>query len=80
VKLCSKTQARAIYSTCRTATERENLGIWARDSLTTRKGCSKARGTQKAWCALWFVRVGRRERRYAINPVVYSVLLESNYG
>jgi hypothetical protein len=37
-KLCSKTRARDIYSTCRTATERENLGIWARDSLATREG------------------------------------------
>jgi hypothetical protein len=37
-KLCSKTLARGIYSTHRTATERENLGIWARDSLVMRKG------------------------------------------
>jgi hypothetical protein len=37
-KLCSKTQAQGIYSTCRTATERENLGIWARDSLVMRRG------------------------------------------
>jgi len=37
-KLCSKTWARGIHSTCRTATERENLGIWARDSLATREG------------------------------------------
>jgi hypothetical protein len=37
-KLCSKTQARGIYSTRRTATERENLGIWARDSLAMREG------------------------------------------
>jgi hypothetical protein len=37
-KLCSKTQVRGIYSTHRTATERENLGIWARDSLVTRRG------------------------------------------
>jgi hypothetical protein len=37
-KLCSKTRARGIYSTRRTATERENLGIWARDSLAMREG------------------------------------------
>jgi hypothetical protein len=37
-KLCSKTWARGIYSTHRTATERENLGIWARDSLVTTRG------------------------------------------
>jgi len=37
-KLCSKTWARGIYSTHRTATERENLRIWARDSLATREG------------------------------------------
>jgi len=37
-KLCSKTRARGIYLTHRTATERENLGIWARDSLATREG------------------------------------------
>jgi hypothetical protein len=40
-KLCSKTQAQGIYSTHRTATERENLGIWARDSLYNEEGCSK---------------------------------------
>jgi hypothetical protein len=37
-KLCSKTWARGIYLTHRTATKRENLGIWARDSLIMRKG------------------------------------------
>jgi len=37
-KLCSKTRVRGIYSTRRTATERENLGIWARDSLAMREG------------------------------------------
>jgi len=37
-KLCSKTRAQGIYSTHRTATERENLGIWARDSLVMRRG------------------------------------------
>jgi hypothetical protein len=37
-KLCSKTRARGIYSTHRTANERENLGIWARDSLAMREG------------------------------------------
>jgi len=37
-KLCSKTWAQGIYSTCRTATERENLRIWARDSLVMREG------------------------------------------
>jgi len=42
-KLCSKTQVRGIYSTCRTATERENLGIWARDSLATREGALRCR-------------------------------------
>jgi len=49
-KLCSKTQVRGIYSTCRTATERENLRIWARDSLATREGA---------------LRCGERERRGA---------------
>jgi hypothetical protein len=34
-----------MYSTRRTATERENLGIWARDSLVMRKGALRhARG------------------------------------
>jgi hypothetical protein len=42
-KLCSKTWAQDIFSTCRTATERENLGIWARDSLVTRKGALRCR-------------------------------------
>jgi hypothetical protein len=37
-KLCSKTWAQGIYSTHRTATERENLRKWARDSLATRRG------------------------------------------
>jgi len=41
-KLCSKTWAWGIYSTHRTATERENLGIWTRDSLYNEEGCSKA--------------------------------------
>jgi len=57
-KLCSKTRARGIYSTCRTATERENLGIWARDSLATRKSG---------------LRHGERERcgaRYGLNTRV----------
>jgi len=49
-KFCSKTRARGIYSTRRTATERENLGIWARDSLATREGA---------------LRHGERERRGA---------------
>jgi hypothetical protein len=40
-KLCSKTRARGIYSTHRTATERENLGIWARDSLAMREGAQR---------------------------------------
>jgi hypothetical protein len=40
-KLCSKTRARGIYSTRRTATERENLGIWARDSLAMREGAQR---------------------------------------
>jgi len=60
-KLCSKTWARGIYSTHRTATERENLGIWARDSLVTREGA---------------LRRGERERcgaRYDLHaPVVVS--------
>jgi hypothetical protein len=42
-KLCSETQVRGIYSTRRTATERENLGIWARDSLVTRRGALRRR-------------------------------------
>jgi len=45
-KLCSKTRAQGIYSTHRTATERENLGIWARDSLATREGALR-RGERK---------------------------------
>jgi hypothetical protein len=32
------TWVRGIYLTCRTTTERENLGIWARDSLVMREG------------------------------------------
>jgi hypothetical protein len=44
------------------------------------EGCSKVRGTRKVWCALCFTRAGLRERGYAINPIVYLVLLESNYG
>jgi hypothetical protein len=40
-KLCSKTRVRDIYSTHRTATERENLGIWARDSLAMREGAQR---------------------------------------
>jgi hypothetical protein len=40
-KLCSKTWAQGIYSTHRTATERENLGIWARNSLATREGAQR---------------------------------------
>jgi hypothetical protein len=40
-KLCSKTRARGIYSTHRTATERGNLGIWARDSLAMREGAQR---------------------------------------
>jgi hypothetical protein len=39
-KLCSKTRVRDIYSTHRTATERENLGIWAR-VLATREGAQR---------------------------------------
>jgi hypothetical protein len=49
-KLCSKTRVRDICSTHRTATERENLGIWARDSLATREGAQRR---------------GERERRNA---------------
>jgi hypothetical protein len=54
-KLCSKTRARGIYLTCRTATERENLGIWARDSLATRKSGLR-RGERE-----------RRGARYGLN-------------
>jgi transcriptional regulator NrdR family protein len=46
-KLCSKTRARGIYSTHRTATERENLGIWARDSLATRKSALRRRECER---------------------------------
>jgi len=46
-KLCSKTQARGIYSTCRTATERENLRIWARDSLVMRRGALRHRECER---------------------------------
>jgi hypothetical protein len=46
-KLCSKTQVRGIYSTCRTATERENLGIWARDSLVMREGALRRRERER---------------------------------
>jgi hypothetical protein len=38
VELHSKTQVQGIYLTHRTATERENLRIWARDSLAMRRG------------------------------------------
>jgi len=49
------------------------------------RGCSKvhvlkAQGTQKARCMFWLVCTGCHECRYAIKPVVYSVLLESNYS
>jgi hypothetical protein len=70
-KLCSKTWVRGIYSTHRTATERENLGIWARDSLATREGTLRRRERERR---------GARYGLYAINPIVYLVLLESNYG
>jgi len=46
-KLCSKTWARGIYSTHRTATERENLGIWARDSLAMREGAQRHRECER---------------------------------
>jgi hypothetical protein len=46
-KLCSKTRARGIYSTRRTATERENLGIWARDSLVMRRGALMRRERER---------------------------------
>jgi hypothetical protein len=46
-KLCSKTWARGIYSTHRTATERENLEIWARDSLVMRRGALKHRECER---------------------------------
>jgi hypothetical protein len=74
------TRVRGIYSTRRTATERENLRMWARDSLVMREGALRCGGTRKARCALWFTRAGCRERGYTINPIVYLVLLESNYG
>jgi hypothetical protein len=57
-KLCSKTQARGIYSTRRTATERENLGIWARDSLVMRRG------------ALRHGECERRSARYGLHAQV----------
>jgi hypothetical protein len=60
-KLCSKTQARGIYLTHRTATERENLGIWARDSLAMREGA---------------LRRGERERRgahYGLYTVMHGM-------
>jgi hypothetical protein len=33
--------------TCRTASERENLRIWARDSLVTRKGALRHRECER---------------------------------
>jgi hypothetical protein len=42
-KLCSKTWVQGIFLTHRTATERENLRIWARDSLVMRKGAVRRR-------------------------------------
>jgi len=59
-KLCSKTRARGIFSTRRTATERENLGIWARDSLATRKSV---------------LRRGERERRSACYGLYVRVVV-----
>jgi hypothetical protein len=46
-KLCSKTQVQGIYSTHRTATERENLKIWARDSLVMRRGVLRHRERER---------------------------------
>jgi hypothetical protein len=46
-KLCSKTRAQGIFSTHRTATERENLGIWARDSLAMRKSALRRRERER---------------------------------
>jgi hypothetical protein len=46
-KLCSKTRARGVYSTHRTTTERENLGIRARDSLATREGAQRRRECER---------------------------------
>jgi hypothetical protein len=46
-KLCSKIRARGIYSTRRTATERGNLGIWARDSLAMREGALRRRERER---------------------------------
>jgi len=46
-KLCSKTRVQGIYSTRRTATERENLRIWARDSLAMREGAQRHRERER---------------------------------
>jgi hypothetical protein len=62
-KLCSKTRVRDIYSTRRTATERENLRIWARDSLATREGAQ---------------RCGERERRNACVGLYARVVVNAD--
>jgi len=48
--------------TCRTATERENLGIWARDSLVMRRGA---------------LRCGECERRGAHHGLYVQVIVSA---
>jgi hypothetical protein len=40
----------------------------------------KAWGMQKAQYVILLGHAGCRERRYVIKPVIYSILLESNYS
>jgi hypothetical protein len=61
-KLCSKTWARGIYSTCRTATERENLRICARDSLATREGAQRCREWKR--CRSLWMRIRDKIQSY----------------
>jgi hypothetical protein len=57
-----------MYSTRRTATERENLGIWARDSLVMRKGAlRRARGKH-----------GERERHSACYSLGARVIMSAD--
>jgi hypothetical protein len=74
------TWARGIYSTRRTATERKNLGIWARDSFATREGAQghgerERRGVRYGLYARVVVNADMRQIQLYI-----WYFLESNYG
>jgi hypothetical protein len=57
-----------MYSTHRTATERENPGIWARDSLVMRKGAlRRARG-----------KCGEHERHSACYSLGVQVIVSAD--